>query len=123
MMKKIPEESMSIQEYVKFEKEYLQYVTYTNPKVADCYYIVVDFKTFKDATRPHITLRNIKTGEEIKTKIKQGRIYKESPFGEHAILRVDKFADSPKSKLINGEWQKTDELEQVLEEYEVVKNG
>lgn len=123
LISKLPNESMSIQEYVKFEKEYLQYVTYTNPEIADCYYIVVDFKTFKDATRPHITLRNIKTGEEIKTKIKQGKIYKESPFGEHAILRIDKFADSPKSKLINGEWQKTDELEQVLEEYEVVKNG
>ena len=70
MMKKIPEESMSIQEYVKFEKEYLQYVTYTNSDVADYYYIVVDFKTFKDVTRPHVVLRNIKTGEEIKTKIK-----------------------------------------------------
>ena len=123
MMKKIPEESMSIHEYVKFEKEYLQYVTYTNPKVADCYYIVVDFKTFKDATRPHVVLRNIKTGEEIKTKIKQGKIYKEAPFGEFAILRIDKFTDSPKSKLINGEWQKTSELEPILEEYEVIKNG
>lgn len=123
MMKKIPEESMSIQEYVKFEKEYLQYVTYTNSDVADYYYIVVDFKTFKDVTRPHVVLRNIKTGEEIKTKIKQGKIYKESPFGEFAILKIDNFANVPKSKLINGEWQKTDELELILEEYEVMKNG
>lgn len=121
MIDRLPKESMSIQEYVKFEKEYLQYVTYTNPEVADYYYIVVDYKTFKDETKPHVVLRNIKTGEEVKTRIREGKIYKLSPFGEFSILRVDNFTLKPKKKPINGEWVETDELENILVEYEVIK--
>ena len=112
---------MSIQEYVKFEKEYLQYVTYTNEDVADYYYIVVDYKAFKDETKPHVVLRNIKTGEEVKTRIREGKIYRQSPFGEFSVLRVNSFTLKPKKKPINGEWVETDELEQILTEYEVVK--
>ena len=121
MIDRLPKESMSIQEYVKFEKEYLQYVTYINKDVANYYYIVVDYKTFKDETKPHVVLRNIKTGEEVKTRIREGKIYKLSPFGEFSILRVDNFALKPKKKPINGEWVETDELEQILVEYEVIK--
>ena len=121
LINNIPNKSMTTQEYVRFEKEYLQYVTYTNPKAADDYYIVVDFKTFKDTTRPHLTLRNIKTGEEVKTKIKQSKIYKQSPFGEFSVLEIKEFTMNFKKKLINGEWTKTDELEPILEEYEVIK--
>ena len=122
MITRIPNKSMSIQEYVRFEKEYLQYVTYINPTIADFYYIVVDFKTFKDTTKPHVVLRQIQTGEEIKTRIKQGKIYKQNPFGEFAILKVEGFTMDYKKKLINGEWQTTDELEPILEYYEVIKN-
>lgn len=122
MITRIPNKPMSIQEYVRFEKEYLQYVTYTNPAVADFYYVVVDFKTFKDTTKPHVVLRQIKTGEEIKTRIKQGKIYKQNPFGEFAILKVEGFTMEFKKKLINGEWTTTDELEPILEFYEVIKN-
>ena len=100
LISRIPNESMDIQEYVKFEKEYLQYVTYTNEDVVDYYYIVVDFKTFKDSTKPHVVLRNIKTGEEIKTKIKDGKIYRQAPFGEYSILRVNEFTPKHKSKRI-----------------------
>lgn len=122
LINRLPNESMSIQEYVKFEKEYLQYVTYTNENVADFYYIVVNYKTHKDETKPYLTLKNIKTGEEKKTRIKQGKIYRENPFGEFSILRVNEFVPKPKSKLVNGEWtESTDEMEDILVEYEVVK--
>ena len=121
LISRLPNESMDVQEYVRFEKEYLQYVTYTNEKVADFYYIVVDFKTFKDSTKPHVVLKNIKTGEEIKTKIKDGKIYRQAPFGEYSILRVNEFTPKHKSKLVNGDWVETDEMEDILVEYEVVK--
>lgn len=121
MIDRLPNEPMSIQDYVKFEKEYLQYVTYVNEEVADYYYIVVDYKVYKDETKPYVTLRNIKTGEEIKTKIKQSKIYKESPFGEYSVLSVKEFAQKNKTKKINGEWQKVEETEPILEDYEVIK--
>ena len=122
MISRLPNEAMTVQEYVKFEKEYLQYTTYSNPSIADYYYIVVDFKTFKDTTKPTLILRKLKTGEEIKTRIKQSKIYKQNPFGEFSILKIDGFTMNFKKKLINGQWTSTDELEPILEEYEVIKN-
>lgn len=122
MIERIPNQSMSIQEYVRFEKEYLQYVTYTNPTISEYYYIVVDYKTFKDVTKPHVVLRQIKTGEEVKTRIKQGKIYKQNPFGEFSVLKIEGFTMDFKKKLINGEWSTTDELEPIMEYYEVIKN-
>ena len=121
MASRIADESMSIMEQVRFEKEYLEYVTYVNPKMADYYYIVVDYKTYKDETKPYMTLRNIKTGEETKTRIKQSKIYKQQPFGEFSILKIEGFTMDFKKKLINGQWTSTDEQEPILEEYEVIK--
>ncbi len=121
MISRLPNESMSIQEYVKFEKEYLQYVTYFNPNVSEYYYIVVDFSTNKDTTKPYLTLRNIKTGEETKTRIKQSKIFKQNPFGEFSVLKVEGFTMEFKKKLMGGEWQTSDELEPILEYYDVIK--
>lgn len=118
---RLPNESMPIQEYIKFEKEYLQYVTYTNPNIADYYYIVTEFAQHNDASRPYFTLYNLKTGDSIKTKIRQGKIYKENPFGLYSVLDIREFVYKNKTKLIDDEWTKTDELEIVVETYEVVK--
>jgi DNA polymerase-3 subunit alpha len=120
LMKNIPNKSMKIREYVKFEKEYLNYTTYKSNITSDIYYIVVDFTIGKDTTKPRLILRNMKTGEEIKTRIKQSKIYKEKPFGCFEVLKVNEFSMENKTKLINGEWQKSDELEPILSTYEVM---
>lgn len=112
---------MSIQDSVKFEKEYLQYITYINTDMADYYYIVIDFKTYKDDTKPYLILRQLQTGKEIKTRIKQSKIYKSAPFGEFSILKIEGFTEDFKSKYINDEYIKTNERELILEEYEVIK--
>ena len=85
------------------------------------YDIVVDFFTYKDTTKPYLTLRQIKTGEEIKTRIKQSKIYKEAPFGLYALLRIDGFTWDYKKKEINGTWQTSDQLEPILKSYDIVK--
>lgn len=118
----IDNKSMSVIEQCKFEKEYLEYVTYINPEIEDCYYIVIEYKTFKDSSKPYVTLRKLKTGEEINTKIKQGNVYKQNPFGLFSVLKVEEFEWCNKSKLIDGEWTKTEETEPVLKQYEVMKN-
>lgn len=121
LISRLPNEAMSIQEYVKFESEYLQYTTYVNPNIADHYYIVTEFAQYNDASRPYFTLYNLKTGESVKTKIRQGKLYKESPFGLHSVLSVNGFTYKNKTKMVNGEWQKVDELEAIVEEFEVIK--
>ena len=112
---------MDIQTQVEFEQTYLEYVVYNNPRVSEKYYIVTSFKTYKNSTTPYLVLHRIKDGVDIKTRIKKGSVFKEQPFGEYSILKINEFTQSYKSKMINGSWQKTDETEDVLEQYEVIK--
>lgn len=113
---------MSVVEQVKFEKEYLQYVVYSNPRVNHSFYIVTDYKTFKEVRKPYCTLHNIKTGEDIKTRVTSVKTFENNPFGEYSILRVDRFTKKHKKKCINGTWQETEELEDILDNYEVIRN-
>lgn len=122
LIERLPNESMTIQEQVKFELEHLGYAVYTNSKMADYYYIVTEFVQYKDASRPYFSLYNLKNGKTIKSKIKQGKVYKENCFGLYSILDIREFVYKNKRKLINGEWQETSELEPILESYEVIKN-
>jgi hypothetical protein len=118
---KIENKPLSVVEQCKFEKEYLEYVLYTNPKIDPTYYIVTTFKTFKDQTKPRVVLRRLCDGEEIKTRIKQSSIYRQNPFGAFSILKVDSFSEERKAKFIGGEWKASDEMEQILKNYDCVK--
>lgn len=118
---KVENKPLSITEQIKFEIEYLGYAVYTNKNIADYYYIVTEFEQYKDASRPYFTLHNLKTGESIKTKIKQGKVYKENPFGLYSVLDIKGFTYKNKTKLVDGEWAKTEELEAIVETYEVIK--
>ena len=118
---KIENKPLSITEQIKFEIEYLGYAVYTNPNIADYYYIVTEFSQYNDASRPYFTLYCLRTGECIKTKIRQGKFYKENPFGLYSVLDIRGFTYKNKTKLVDGEWTKTEELETVVETYEVIK--
>ena len=119
---KLENKSMNIVEQIKFDMEYLEYTTYTNSDMADFYYIITEFKTYSDTTKPVVTLRNIKTGEEIKSRIISSKTYKTHPFGLYSILRIDELSYRNKRKLVNNEWTASDEMECVLDNYEVIKN-
>lgn len=121
LVKKIENKPMGIIEHVKFEKEYLEYVTYTNPTANEEYYIIVDFIQNKDVSKPRFIARNIKTGEEIHSRIKQGKIFKEYPFGLYSVLKIKEFSKEFKKKPVNGVWTITDEIEDVLTDYEVIR--
>lgn len=112
---------MGIIEYVKFEKEYLEYVTYTNDNVDEDYYIIIDFIQGKDITKPRFTSRQIKTGIEVKSRIKKPKVFKENPFGLFSVLKISDFDKEFKRKPVNGEWIVTDEIEDILNNYEVIK--
>ena len=121
MCNNIPNKPFPMIEQIKAENEYLGYVEYVNEQITDTYYIVLDYRTYKDVTKPYFIARNLKTGEEIKTRIKQSKIYKNNPFGEYDILKIDGFTWDYKKKCVAGEWTITDELEPILEEYVVIK--
>lgn len=122
MSHRTPHKSMSIIESMKFEKEYLGGVIYFNPKVSDRYYVITDYKTYKDPTKPYFTARHIRTGTDIKARIKHGKIFKEKPFGEWSVLSINEFKKVFKKRPnADGKWVDTDELEDILTEYEVIK--
>lgn len=118
---RLDNKSMSISDQVKFDIEHLEYTDYVNEKMANNYYIVVDFTTYKDPCRPSVILRRICNGEEIKSRIKQSKIFKEMPFGLYSILRIDDFTYTHKKKKVGENWIDSDELEPILEQYDVMK--
>lgn len=118
---RLENKSLDVISQVKAEKEFLEYVVYTNPRVSEKYYVVIDYRHYKEARKPYCTLHNIKTGEDVKTRIKSVKIYEANPFGLYSILKVNEFTMSSKVKNVNGEWVKTEEFEPILTNYEVVK--
>ena len=121
MAKRIEDKSLDVISQVKAEQEYLEYVVYANPNVSNTYYIVTEYKHYKEARKPYVVLHNLHTGEDIKTRIKSVKVYESAPFGKYSILKVKDFTMSPKVKNVNGEWVKTEELEPILTNYEVIK--
>lgn len=115
----IENKPLSIKEQIKREQEYLEYIIYTNPKAPKNMYYVVEAKFYKDKTKPYLQLYNLKTGEMLKTKITSGKKFVENPFQTGSVLHVKKFTEKNKMKNINGEWTKTNEMEQILTEWDV----
>ncbi len=115
----IEDKPMGIIEYIKFEKEYLEYITYKNENANEKYYIIIDFKQGKYA--PRFTARNIKTGKEIKSRVKKSKMFKEYPFNLYSVLKIKEFDKDFKRKYVNGEWIVTNEIEDILNDYEVIK--
>lgn len=118
---KIPDREMNLTQRINFEKEYLGCIEFKNPKVPDTYYIVTEFKTYKDPCKPYVTLRRICDGEEIKTKVKYAPIFRSNPFALDSILKVNGFTWEYKKKKVNDKWVTLDEREPILEKYERIK--
>jgi DNA polymerase III alpha subunit len=115
----IENKPMSIKDQVKFEMDYLEYVKYVNGGAGDDFYIIIKYDVYKNLAKPYLTLRQINSGKEIKTKIKNEDIFIDQPFKLYDVLRVIQFDEQKKSKLINGKWTKTNEKELILNRYEV----
>ena len=122
LVSRLENKSLNVVDQVKAEMDYLEYVIYTNPRVNEQYYIVTEYKTYKEARKPYCTLHNIKTGIDVKTRIKSVKTYEANPFGLFSILKVVEFNKTPKTKRVGNEWVKsTDEFEDILTDYEVIK--
>ena len=121
LAKRIENKPLSVVEQVKFEQEYLNYVIYTNPKVHESYWIVTEYKTFKESRKPYCTLHNVRNGQDMKTKVTSVKIYEKQPFGLYSVLKVNEFTTQFKKKNVNGEWVVSDETEEILTDYEVIK--
>lgn len=117
---KLENKPLDIVSQVTADMEFLGYTEYTNKSMADDYYIVVGFDD-KYGCRPNLVLRRICDGEEVKTRIKQSKIFKTQPFGLYSILRIEGFTYMFKKRKVDGKWQDTQETEAILESFDCMK--
>lgn len=119
---KLEDKSFGVVSQMRFEKEHLEYVDYIYPKAPEDIYVIIDYVELKDTTKPRFTARRISDGEEMKARIKQSKVYKKNPFGLWSVLRIPEFSLEFKRKPnANGEWVVTNEMELILNQYEVLK--
>lgn len=119
VIKDIEDKPLSIKEQVKFEMEYLEYCEYVNKKAGDNFYVVIGFTTYKDKTKPYLVLRQINSGEEIKTKIKEGKKFSCNSFKLYDVLKVIEFKTQKKMMNVGGKWKRSEIDEDILTEWEV----
>ena len=119
IIKDIEDKPLSIKEQVKFEMEFLEYTEYVNENAGDKFYIIIKYEVYKDKTKPYVTLRQINNGKEMKTKIKDGKIFSQNPFKLYDVLKVNEFKTQKKTKNVGGKWMKSDEDEEILINYDV----
>ena len=103
---------MGVKEKIKYQKEYLSYVDYTDPTMDVRYIVVTNLDT---RYSPKFTAYCIKNGQTCPMKVrknKKGRTpgvitsFKDMPFEEGDILYMSKVKQEPKAKMIDGEWQR-----------------
>ena len=116
----IKNEPVNIKTQIQSEIEYLGYCNSVRPDIEQDYYIVLNYRTYKNPRKPYFRLRNLHDGHEIDTKIKDARLYEERPFGEYSVIYVYDLPKVPKKKLVDGKWIDSEELELVLRDYDVV---
>ena len=114
----IPNKPLSIKEQMRYEIENLGSPITLYKKAPETFFVVTEYKTFKDKLKPYITLYNVNTGNIVKTKVKDKDFFALAPFGLYDLIKVVRWKTQKKTKCIGGEWKKTDEDEQILSEWE-----
>lgn len=103
---------MGVKEKIKYQKEYLSYIDYTDPTMDVRYIVVTNLDT---RYSPKFTAYCIKNGQTCPMKVrknKKGRTpgvitsFKDMPFEEGDILYMSKVKQEPKAKMVDGEWQR-----------------
>ena len=122
MCNRLENESLNVVEQVEAEMEYLGSCSYTNPKMGGNYWIVVEFDDSRSSTRPYVTIRRIKDGEEINTRIKRSSVFERKPFGLFSVLYMENVSyEYKKKKTDDGKWVDSDITEPILSNYDVIK--
>ena len=117
---KLENKSLYIIEQIKFEDEMLGYIEYVNAEIPKYFWIVTEFKTYNSKSKPYVTVRNLNTGETIKTKIKKAKVFDSNPFEQYSILIFNNLSNEHKHKQIDGKWVEIEETEPILSVYEVL---
>lgn len=119
---------LSVGEKIKYQREYLSYIDYTDPTLDKSYIVVTNLDTRYSPKFVAYCLNNGKTCpfKVLKKKSKtkgNGSSFASQPFEEGDILKIIRAKQEPKMKMVDGEWTKDySVLEWWIYDY-VVKGG
>lgn len=99
---------------IKFQQEYLGYISITKPNISEEYYYLSAINgNFAD-------LYQLKTGNTLKIKFRKGD-YNKNPFYEHEIIKVlDIVSEKKWGKDSDGNWYRKDEYEEILKKWQIL---
>lgn len=121
-LEKVCSKPMPVVKQIKFEIENLGYTDYSNSEINNTYYIVIDFVIGNNPTTPRLIIRNLNSGKEIRTRIKRGKKFRDNPFDQFSVLSIKELDKEFKKRPdAEGKWIVTDEVEEILNDYEVIK--
>lgn len=112
---RIPESEIPLRTRLEAEAEFMGYLSYTNPKLQNTAF-VLDVNT---KYSPKITVYHLDTGTTAVYKLAK-QAYQKQPFDKGNIIKFYT-QEKPKSKLVDGEWIKTSEMESWISNYIVVQ--
>jgi hypothetical protein len=112
----IPDKKTSVVKLIKYQNELFGYVSYQNPKLKDMGLVLsVDVKY-----SPKIEIHMLDTGETKTFKL-QKNAYTKNPFDTNAIIQFH-YEERPRSKMVNGKWEKLQETEPWIVNYIIKKD-
>ena len=117
MCKLIPEQKTSIVDILKWEQEYLGYMTKTLPNIGITKYFVTDVECkYKN---PIITLYRLYDKRIRKIKVK-ANTFDRNPIEKYDVIDIIKEKSDRKWRMIDGKWTQIDEYEDILEKYQKI---
>jgi hypothetical protein len=118
MFNRFENEGYTLKEKLQFEVQYYGRAKFTNDKFPRNVYYVQSMTLGNDKTKPRFELYSLKTGELIKTRIKNSELYMTAPITDGHIIKC-KFTEQKMNKFIDGKWTASNDKEKILTEYEV----
>lgn len=120
----IPNVDLSLDKLLKAQLYFIGTLSYTDERLSG-YYIITDYKCYNDNTKPYLTLYDLSTGEEIKTKITNATLCAAYPVELYSIIQVLKWKEAyKKTKVVENGKSKfvdTSEKQNILEDYIKIK--
>ena len=116
LIKDIPDRDMPLQCILNSEREYLGYISYTDPSRPNVA-VVMDLNTKYSTFR--VQLYQLSTGQMITIKLKK-RAFENYPLtiGNVINFRIEK---KNKWRMVNGEWDMLNEYEDWLSWYSIIE--
>jgi DNA polymerase III alpha subunit len=116
----IENKQLSLREQIKAELEYLNYILFTESRAGKDFYVVTEFKTYQNQCKPYLTLYQLKTGDILKTKIKDEKEFSQNPLKLFDLIKIEEFKTERKNKKVDGKWVKSEETEEILAKWQVI---